>query len=207
MLIGKNDRHEIANTLTHAAGLLLSVTALAVMLLRASSVWSTVSAAVFGSTLIIMYGSSFAYHVVRPAHLKAALRIMDHCAIYLLIAGTYTCYALLPLRGPWGWSYLGIIWTMALAGVIFKFFHIRRWPRFSLVMYLVMGWIALAALPVLYRTLPPYGFMWLIAGGLTYTLGTVFYASHKIPYHHAIWHLFVLGGSVCHFVSIYAYVL
>jgi hemolysin III len=161
-----------------------------------------VSYSVYGVTLVLLYGASTAYHGVSLPRAKRALRVLDHAAIYLLIAGTYTPFALISLRGVWGWSLLGIIWALAASGVVFKIFFIGRFPRISVVLYLAMGWLALVAGRQLFAHLPAEGLALLLAGGLCYTLGVLFFAFDHKRFHHAIWHVFVLAGSVCHFFAV-----
>jgi hemolysin III len=161
-----------------------------------------VSYSVYGVTLVLLYGISTAYHGVRVPKAKHLLRIMDHAAIYFLIAGTYTPFALISLRGVWGWSLLGIIWALAASGVIFKVFFIGRFPRASVALYLGMGWLAMVAVRQLFVHLPTMGLILVFAGGLFYTLGVLFFAFDYKRFHHAIWHLFVLAGSVCHFFAV-----
>ena len=198
-------REELANSVTHALGLLASIAG-AVFLIALSAergtVWHVVSSIVFGGTLILLYGASTAYHSVRRSRLKARLRILDHCAIYLLIAGTYTPFTLVSLRGGWGWTLFGIIWGLAAAGVVFKLFFTGRMMRLSTIIYLAMGWLgALGAVPLVER-LGLDTIAWLVAGGALYTVGTIFFVNRRLPYAHAVWHLFVIGGSACHAVAV-----
>jgi hemolysin III len=196
---------EIANAITHALGVALALAGLAVLVTLASLYHSArhlVSYSIYGVTLVLLYGVSTAYHGVRLPRAKRILRILDHAAIYLLIAGTYTPFALITLRGAWGWSLLGIIWALAASGVVFKVFFMGRFPRISVVFYLAMGWFALVAGRQLFVQLPPAGFVLLFAGGMCYTLGVLFFAFDHKRFHHAIWHVFVLAGSVCHFFAV-----
>ena len=201
---------ELANTLTHGIGLALSVTGLAVLVtltgLRAG-VWEVTSTAIFGATLVLLYTSSTLYHCFRAEQVKRLLRKIDHAAIFLLIAGTYTPFLLVNLRGPWGWSLFGVIWVLAVAGVALKFWFTGRAKVLSTLLYLAMGWLVVIAFGPLQRAVPPAGLWLLVAGGLSYTLGTVFYLWRRLPYHHAVWHLFVLGGSVCHFFAVFVAVV
>jgi len=166
------------------------------------------SCGVYGFTLMALYLASTLYHSA-PSGTRArnVLRIVDHSAIYLLIAGTYTPFTLISLRGPWGWSLFGVIWGLAALGILFKMFFTGRWEIFSGLVYLFMGWLAVVAFRPLLASVPPGGLAWMVAGGLAYTLGMIFYAWAVVPHHHAIWHLFVMLGSVCHFVSILVYVV
>lgn len=202
-------RWELANALTHGAGVVASVaggTVLIVLSAIYGDAWKVVSSAIFVATLVLLYSASTLYHAVRRPDLKARLKIFDHSAIYLLIAGTYTPFMLVGLRGGWGWSLLGVVWGLAVAGVVFKLFFTGRFPRLSTGIYLGMGWLAVVAVVPMLERLSPATLGWMVAGGLTYTAGTVFYHNRR-PYAHAVWHLFVLGGSVCHFVAVMTQVL
>ncbi|HET7872265.1 MAG TPA: hemolysin III family protein [Terriglobales bacterium] len=196
---------EFLNTLTHGIGVALSLAGLAVLVVLASlhhDARQIVSYSVYGVTLVLLYGISTAYHGVRVPKAKHLLRLLDHVAIYLLIAGTYTPFALISLRGAWGWSLLAIIWALAASGVVFKVFFIGRFPRASVVFYLGMGWLALVAIRQLFMHLPAMGLVLVFAGGLCYTMGVLFFAFDYKRFHHAIWHLFVLAGSICHFFAV-----
>jgi hemolysin III len=200
---------EIANSITHGAALLASVVALPVLVLSAVSrgdPWQVTSGAIFGATLILLYLSSTLYHAWRPGPLKRALRVLDHSAIYLLIAGTYTPFLLGALRGAWGWALLGIIWTLALFGILAKCTFGFRFPRLSTVCYVAMGWLALIAIRPLVAHVPLAGLVWLVAGGVCYTAGVAFYATDaRLRYGHALWHLCVVVGSGCHVVAVLWY--
>jgi hemolysin III len=201
---------ELANTLTHAVGLGLSVVGLAVLVVLAvkhGTARHVVACSIYGATLVTLYLASTLYHTVQAPRPKRVLRIVDHSAIYLLIAGTYTPFTLAVLRGAWGWSLFGVIWGLALVGIAGKTWFIGRLRGFSLIVYLGMGWLALIALKPLLAALTPGGMAWLIAGGLAYTLGVAFYLAERLPHHHAIWHVFVMCGSACHFFSIMYFVL
>jgi hemolysin III len=198
-------QEELINTLTHAIGVALALAGLAALVTLASlhhSARQLVSYSIYGVTLVLLYGVSTAYHGVRMPRAKRLLRILDHAAIYLLIAGTYTPFALISLRGVWGWSLLGIIWALAATGVVFKVFFIGRFPRTSVAIYLGMGWLALVAARQLFAHLPVDGLILLFTGGFFYTLGVLFFAFDYKRFHHAIWHLFVLAGSICHFFAV-----
>ena len=200
---------EIANSITHGLGALLSVIGLAALLVAAitqGSALHVTAVAVFGTTLILLYFASTLYHALTAPRAKRVFQILDHSAIYLLIAGTYTPFTLITLRGPWGWSLFAVTWSLAIFGVVFKSIWIDRHAVLSTIIYVLMGWCAIVAIRPLLRGLPWDGFLWLLAGGLSYTAGVIFYASHR-RYAHAVWHLFVLGGSVCHYWTIYRYVL
>ena len=200
---------EIANSVSHGAGFLASVAALPLLVMadaRRHDVWQVVAGAVYASTLILLYGASTLYHAV-PArsYARQVLRVVDHGAIYLLIAGTYTPFALGALRGPWGWSLLGTIWALALAGIALKAGLGFRYPRLSTAVYLLMGWLVVIAIRPLAAAVGPVGLTWLLAGGVSYTVGVLFYARPRMRYAHLMWHLFVLGGSACHLVAVAGY--
>jgi hemolysin III len=203
-------REELANALTHGVGALLSVAGLAVLVTLASrhgDAWSVTATAIFGATLVLLYTVSTLYHSLRGEALKRLLRKFDHAAIFLLIAGTYTPFLIVNLRGPWGWSLFGVIWGLAATGVTMKFWFTGRFKILSTLLYLAMGWLVVIALRPMLRAVPADGLWLLLAGGLCYTVGTAFYVWKRLPYHHAIWHLFVLGGSICHFFSVLAAVI
>ena len=201
---------EKTNIVSHAIGLGLSVIALLLMLLRASgsgNILHVISAGIFGISLIALYAASTFYHSAKEPKKRARLRINDHATIYILIAGTYTPFTLVTLNGWVGWTIFGISWGMAISGVILKLFFTGRYNVLSTLMYVFMGWIIVFALKPLINNLAPDGLVWLVAGGVAYTTGAVIYSIKKIPFNHAIFHLFVLLGSFCHFVSVYFYVL
>ena len=201
---------EIANSVTHGMGVLLSIAGLAVLVNFATTrgdAWHIVSCSIYGATLILLYTASTVYHSVPVPRIKGLLRTMDHSAIYLLIAGTYTPFMLVNLRGPWGWSIFGIIWGIATLGIILKTTSFGRLPGVSLGFYLTMGWVIVIAIKPMLAVLDKGGLELLILGGLAYTAGVVFYVWEKLPYSHAIWHLFVMAGSAFHFFSILFYVI
>jgi hemolysin III len=201
---------ELANSLTHGFGLLLSIAgfvALLVLAILHGSALRIASCSVYGATLVCLYAASTVYHSVQSRRLRRVLKILDHSSIYLLIAGTYTPFTLVVLRGGWGWTLFGLIWGLSLFGILFKVFFVDHFHIASTVVYLIMGWLALIALKPLLATVPGGGIAWLLAGGVSYTVGVVFYAWRKLPYNHAIWHVFVLAGSVCHYVAVLLYVL
>lgn len=202
-------REELASSLTHALGIFLGLGALAWMLwLARGETFRTISACVFGGSLVLLYTSSTLYHTFSHPRLKAFFQALDHACIYLLIAGSYTPLSLVTLRGPWGWSLFGIVWFLALAGVLIKaFIREKRDHWISTALYLAMGWLVVFALGPVMRALPPGGFSWLVAGGVSYTFGVVFFAWKRLPFNHAIWHLFVLGGSACHVIAVALYIL
>jgi len=201
---------ELANSLTHGLGVVLSATALIVMVFTASvhgTARHIVGAAIFGSALVLLYTMSTLYHAFRGPRLKRVFKILDHTAIYLLIAGTYTPFCLTTLRGAWGWSMFGVIWGLAALGVGFKAVFTGRFEALSTAIYLAMGWIVMIAARPLWLHLPRPGMYWLMAGGLFYSLGVVFYSWKRLKFHHAIWHLFVLGGSLSHVAAVLGYVI
>lgn len=201
-------REEIVNSITHGIGALLSVAALVilvVMAVRTGTAWSIVSFSIYGFCLLTLYLASTLYHAFPPGRVKDFFHILDHTSIYLLIAGTYTPVVLGPMRGPWGWTLFGVIWGLALAGMVLKFFFTGRFNLLSTLFYVGMGWLIVIAIKPMIIMLPGGLVVWMVIGGMSYTLGVVFYLWHKIPYHHAIWHLFVLGGSISHFIGILLY--
>ncbi len=200
---------EMLNTLTCGAGLCLSVAAAALLVIKASiqgDAWCVVSASIYGASLVLLFFFSTLYHSIRAKKAKQILEIFDHCTIYLLIAGTYTPFTLVTLRGPWGWSLFGSVWGLALCGILFKIFFINRFRVVSAVVYLLMGWAVATAIQPLTQHLAPLGVGWLLAGGIIYSVGLIFYAWKKL-YFHAIWHFFVLAGAACHFFAVFCFVL
>ncbi len=201
---------EIANAVTHGIGLLLAIAGLIVLIVFASlhgTAWHIVSCSLFGASMILLYAFSTLYHTFPWPRVKRVFRALDHSAIYLLIAGTYTPFTLGVLRGPWGWSLFGVVWGLAVVGILLQYFSLPYWNIISLVIYLGMGWVIVIAIKPLLSALAPGGLAFLVAGGVAYTLGVPFYLMEKIPYNHAIWHLFVLAGTVLHFFSILFYVI
>ncbi|MBT3205133.1 MAG: hemolysin III family protein [Gammaproteobacteria bacterium] len=201
---------EIAHTITHGIGALLSVAGLAVLVSFASlngDAWHIVSSSIYGATLIILYSASSLYHGISHPKAKALLQQFDHAAIYLLIAGTYTPFLLVSLRGVWGWSLFGVIWSIAIVGMIFEFVDAKRFKKLSLWLYLGLGWIVVLAIKPMLAQVEMGGLILLLLGGLSYSLGVIFYVREQMAYHHAIWHLFVLAGSVFHFFSVLFYVI
>ncbi|MEN1957386.1 PAQR family membrane homeostasis protein TrhA [Luteimonas changyuni] len=202
-------REELASALTHGLGATAALAGGAVLITLAAlygNGWQLGAAIVFGSSLLLLYLASTLYHSFQHPVLKGRLKVFDHCAIYLLIAGTYTPFTLIGLRGPWGWSLFAAIWTLALAGVVFKLFYTGRFKRLSTLVYVAMGWLVLVAIKPVLAALDAWTFGWLVAGGVFYTLGTVFYHRESLPYSHAIWHLFCIAGSVCHYIAVMAQV-
>ena len=203
-------REEVANSVTHGLGLLASIVGVVVLITLAAErgeAWHVVSAAVYGATLVSLYAASTLYHSLKGTKARDVLRLLDHCAIYLLIAGTYTPITLVSLRGGWGWALFGAVWVLAVAGIFFKVFATGRFGYLSTVAYVLMGWICIIALKPILLLLSPGAIALLLAGGISYTAGTLFYSWERIPYSHAVWHLFVIAGSVCHYLAIALYVL
>jgi hemolysin III len=200
---------EIANAVSHGMGLLISLAAIPLLVVAASrrhDGWQVAAVAIYGTTLALLYGASTLYHAIpASSRAKAVLRLLDHGAIYLLIAGTYTPFALGALRGPWGWSILACIWILAAAGVALKVGVGFRYERLSTAVYLLMGWLVVVALRPLATAVGIGGLAWLLAGGISYTAGVLFYARPRLRYGHFVWHLFVLGGSACHLVAVAVY--
>lgn len=201
-------REEVASLVTHAAGVVFSVVALVMMVfLSGGEPLKVVSAVVFGGSLILLYSSSTLYHFFTSPRWKARFQALDHASIYLLIAGSYTPVTLITLRGATGWWLFGTVWALAILGVLVK--TLRKGKKdhwISTSLYLAMGWLILFAFGPLVRGLPMAGVWWLVAGGFTYSSGIIFYAWKKLPFNHAIWHLFVLGGSFCHVFAVSRYV-
>ena len=169
--------------------------------------WHIASAGIYGATLVAVYAASTLYHSSRRPRLKRALRVVDHCAIFLLIAGTYTPVTLVALRGAWGWTLFGLVWGLCLAGIVFKVLFIDRFAVLSTAAYVLIGWLGIIAVRPMLELLSGPAIGWLVAGGVAYTAGTFFYHSNRLPYAHAVWHLFVLAGSVFHYVAISLHVL
>ena len=200
---------EIANSVTHGVGLLLAVAGLVVLVTLAAlrgTAWHVVGCSIYGSTLVLLYAASTLYHSIPNARAKRVFRVIDHSAIFLLIAGTYTPFTLINLRGPWGWSLFGVVWGLALLGILFQTGKLRH-PVLSVVLYVLMGWTVVIATRPLLQTIAPGGLALLVAGGLAYTLGITFYAWKRLPYGHSVWHGFVLLGSAFHFFAILFFVV
>lgn len=203
-------QEEITHSVTSAVGVALAVAGSAILIARANSygtAWHVVSCSVYGATLIFLYMASTLYHGIHFPRAKGILRVLDHSAIFLLIAGTYTPFTLVNLRGSWGWSLFGVIWGLAIIGIVFQASVLRRWPVVSVGLYVGMGWTVVVAAKPMFATVAPEGLVLLLVGGLAYTLGIGFYAWRRLPYHHAIWHVFVLAGSIFHFFAILFYVI
>ena len=201
---------EKINIASHALGLALSVLALFLLLNRAihyGNALHIVSAAIYGLSMISLYAASTVYHSTLRPGFRLRMRIVDHASIYLLISGTYTPFTLITLQGPTGWTIFSISWAMAVSGIVLKLFYTGRFNLLSTLMYVFMGWLIVFAIEPLIEALPTAGLVWLVAGGLSYTVGAILYAIRGIPYNHAIFHFFVLAGSICHFIAVYCYVL
>lgn len=200
---------EIASSITHGLGLTGSLIVFPFLVMAASrdgDRWRVMSAIVFGSSLVLLYAASTFYHALPGPRAKRVFRIIDHSAIYVLIAGTYTPFLLGPLRGGWGWSLFAVIWALAIAGIVIKATLGIRWEKLSTVVYLVMGWIGAIAIKPLLDRVSPTGLLWLLAGGLAYTAGVAFFViDQRVRYAHSIWHLFVATGSICHVVAVLRY--
>ena len=199
----------IANAITHGVGFGLSVACLVLLVVFASlhhGAWEVVSCSVYGATLVILYLASTLYHSIHKPEVRHVLHVIDRAAIYLLIAGTYTPYLLVPLRGALGWSLFGVIWGLAVLGIVFQAVFINRFKVFSVLTYLAMGWMVVATIVPLLEVLPVMAIVWMAIGGLCYTLGVVFYVWKKMKFGHALWHLFVLAGSLCHFFGVLFFV-
>lgn len=207
---GETRKEEIANSITHGIGAALSIAALSILVVFAGlrgDAWRVVSFSIYGATLVLLYLASTFYHVFSNPRVKRVFHVFDHSAIFLLIAGSYTPFCLVTIRGGWGWSLFGVVWGIAIFGIVFKAFFTGRYNVVSTVLYIAMGWIAVIAIKPLVSQLPPGAFAWILLGGLSYTVGVIFYAWERLPYGHAIWHLFVLGGSTLHFFAVLFYVL
>lgn len=202
---------ELANILTHGAALAAAIIGTAVLVaftIANGDGWQIASSAVYGVTLISLYSASTLYHAFRRPEVKRVLRVLDHCAIYLLIAGTYTPFALVVLRdGWWGWVLFAAIWSLTAAGIVFKVFFTGKFNGLSTAIYVVMGWMCVLVAKPLVDALTVEALVWISAGGVAYTAGIVFYHNRRIPYSHAVWHVFVIAGSVCHFLAISRHVL
>jgi hemolysin III len=198
---------ELANAVTHGVGLVLSIAGFVVLLVFAAlhgTAWHMVACSIYGVTLICLYTASTLYHSVLSPGLKRTLEVFDHSAIYLLIAGTYTPFLLINLRGSCGWPLFAVIWGLALAGILFKLRFTGRFNFFSTAAYIAMGWLGVIAARPIVAHVPANALIWLLAGGLTYNAGVIFYVYRRIPYSHAIWHVFVLAGSICHYFAVFS---
>ena len=201
---------ELANGITHGIGLALSVVGLIVLVVLSilrGNAWHIAGCTTFGVTLVLLYAASTMYHSFRSPRFKRILKILDHTAIYLLIAGTYTPFTLVNLRGFWGWTLFGLVWGLSVFGILWKLFHVDRFQIVSTLVYVAMGWLVLIAIKPVMSAVPLSGMAWLFAGGLFYTVGILFFAWKRVPYNHAIWHVFVMAGSICHYFAVMFYVL
>lgn len=205
-----SQREEIANSITHGIGILLSIASLVLLIVFSvlyGDTWHVISFTVFGVSMVFLYTCSTLLHSLKAPKIKHVFEILDHGAIYIFIAGTYTPFLLVTLRGTLGWTLFGIIWGLALFGVVFKIFFVKRFILLSTLFYILMGWMIIVAFKPLFNNLASGGIFWLVLGGIFYTFGSLFYVWRKIPHHHAIWHIFVLLGSMAHFITVFFYVL
>lgn len=203
-------KEEIWNGITHGIGTGLAIAGLTTLVVLAAiygDSWRVVSFSIYGSTLVLLYLASTLYHSIQIPKVKRVMRVFDHAAIYLLIAGTYTPFLLVNMRGRLGWTLFGVVWGFALLGIAFRTIFVGRFEISTTIGYVLMGWLIVVAFREMMVTIPPGGIALIIAGGITYTIGVIFYACKKIPYNHAIWHLFVLGGSICHYFAMLFHVL
>ena len=201
-------REEVANSISHGLGLVLAIVAAPILVLaavRAGNVPFIVGVSVFGGTMVLLYLASTLYHSLTHEAAKNFCRMFDHTAIFLLIAGTYTPFSLGVLRGPWGWSMLAVVWTLAIVGITLKINKRTRHSRISIVLYVIMGWLAVVAVKPIVMLIPVPGILLILAGGIAYTGGLAFFASERIRYNHFIWHLFVIAGTTCHFFAVLWY--
>ncbi len=199
---------EIANSVSHGAGLLAAVAVSPVLIVSAvqrDSSAQIAGASVFAFTMVLLYLTSTLYHMLARNKAKRVLRILDHGAVFLLIAGTYTPFTLGALRGTWGWTLFGLVWGIAVVGVALKFVGGVRYQRLSTILYLAMGWLIIIAVKPLLLNMPSWGLVWLLAGGAAYTVGVGFYAAKRLRYAHFVWHLFVITGTACHFIAVLKY--
>ncbi|MFJ7727673.1 hemolysin III family protein [Neobacillus sp. NPDC097160] len=203
-------QEEVANSITHGIGAILSISALVILIVFSSlygTVWHVVSFTIFGVTMFILYMSSTLLHSLPVGKEKDVFEIFDHSSIYFFIAGTYTPFLLIVIKGTIGWSLFGIVWGLAIAGTVFKCFFVKKYLFTSTVLYVVMGWLMVLAWKPLVNNLSPEGMIYLVIGGALYTLGAIFYVWRGFTYHHAVWHLFVIAGSAAHFFCVLFYVL
>jgi len=195
---------EIANSISHGTGVGLSIAALVILVVFAakqSDVWKIVSFSIYGASLIMLFLASTLYHAFPQPKVKRFFRILDHSSIFFLIAGTYTPVMIGTIRGGWGWSFFGVVWGLALLGINLKIFAMGKLKYASTMIYLLMGWMVVIAINPVKEATNPAFLSWMLIGGACFTLGVIFYVWKKLPYHHAIWHLFVLGGAICHFFA------
>ena len=205
-----DSKEEQLNIISHGIGFILSIVALVLLIVYASrygNVWHITSFAIFGASLIVLYAASTFYHYAKNPDLRIKLNILDHAAIYVLIAGTYTPFCLVVLKGWVGWTIFGISWGLALVGIVFKIFYFGRYDRISTIAYVLMGWVIIFAIKPLIDEFPTKGLLWLFGGGLAYSFGAFLYSRKSIRFNHALFHVFVLIGSFCHFMAVFFYVL
>ncbi|HEX5705786.1 MAG TPA: hemolysin III family protein [Pyrinomonadaceae bacterium] len=201
---------EMANCATHGVGLVLSLVGLVVLVTLAATRGGALhlaSCVVYGASLVALYLSSTLYHGARTPRAKDIFRLFDHCCIYLLIAGTYTPFTLVTLRGAWGWTLFGLVWTFAAVGITCRLLFGERYRVVAVASYVMMGWLAVIAVKPIFEIVPVGALVWIAAGGLAYTAGVFFFACKRVPHNHAIWHVFVLCGSVCHYLAVMLYVI
>jgi len=201
---------EMIHAATHGVGVLLSIVGLSWMLyvsIGASDAWRIAASAIYGGTLIALFLASTVYHSMYASRHREIFRLLDHCAIYLLIAGTYTPFLLVAMRSATGWWLFGTIWALATAGIVTKLWLRHRFPKIALASYLAMGWLIVVAAPQMAAAIGPNGMAWLVAGGVSYSAGAVFYVLERMPFNHAVWHVFVLIGGICHFFGVALHVL
>jgi hemolysin III len=201
---------EIAHAVTHGVGVLLSIGGLVVLVAFSAlygDAWHITSSSIYGATLVLLYSFSTLYHGIPYPKAKRILQRLDHAAIFLLIAGTYTPFTLVNLRGPWGWTLFGLVWGIAIAGMVLELVSRKRYKWLSISLYLGLGWLVVIAIKPMLLSVETGGLLLLLAGGLCYSLGVIFYVWTRLAYHHAVWHLFVLAGSVLHFFSVLFYVV
>ncbi len=199
---------EIANSVSHGVGLLLALAGFAVLVvvtLQRGAVLEIVAATVFGATMVLLYSTSMLFHAFPQSRTKRVFQVLDHSAIYLLIAGTYTPFTLGVLHGTWGWILFGLVWSMAVVGIVLKAFGGIRYNTVSTLVYIAMGWLVVIAADEVWTLVPKWGIFWLFAGGIAYTLGAVFFLAERIRYFHFVWHLFVVAGTACHFIAVLWY--
>lgn len=201
---------EIAHAVTHGVGIALSIAGLAILVAFSAlygDAWHITSTSIYGATLILCYTASTLYHGIPMPDVKRVLRQIDHAAIFLLIAGTYTPFTLVNMRESWGWVLFGAVWTLAIVGIVLELLSRQRYKRLSLAMYLGLGWLVVVAIKPMWETIDAGGLILLLIGGLFYSLGVIFYVWRRLAYHHAVWHLFVLAGSIFHFFAVLFYVV
>jgi hemolysin III len=201
---------EVVHAITHGIGVVLSIVGLSWMLyvsINVADPWRIVASSIYGATLIALFLASTLYHSMFASRHREIFKLLDHCAIYLLIAGTYTPFLLVAMRSHTGWWIFGTVWALATAGIVKKLWFRHRFPKVALASYLAMGWLIVVAAPQMAAAIGPNGMAWLVAGGVAYTAGAIFYVVDRIPFNHAIWHVFVLVGGICHFFGVALYVL